>query len=195
MTLPTSRDLTAAPGGIIPSSLLNDIQDSIISLNTQRIADEATITALLAGRTNVRTMIIDLAALGEEPGATGWNSDGDSLTCAATTAGFVAVSIPIALGDRLLAVRLIGKAASGAAGDLRLTLRKLTATVGSASGTAADLVAQVQSTATTNIQSVLCTVASPVALAASISLKAHVVAFNSAGIKTAFRLEVDFDFP
>jgi hypothetical protein len=141
-----------------------------------------------------RTRVIDLATC--EGGAIGWTSDGDLLSCLAATTGSQQVDLGLALGDRLLAVRLVCRSAGGAAGDVSLGIRQSVTTLGAASsGVSSDLVAAQNSLANANAQTVTATVASPAALTTLTRYRAQISAFSSAGVKSAMILEVDYDRP
>jgi hypothetical protein len=123
-----------------------------------------------------------------------WFINNGSWNLNAATAGYLEARLPMSVGQRIKSVRVIGKAFSGAAADFDAQLIKRSAASGAASPTDTNLTSVVNSTATTDIQTITLT---PTADTVTADETFHVAinGANSAGVKTVYRVEVTFDRP
>lgn len=114
------------------------------------------------------------------------------LQLSASGPGSLYADLPLAVGARLKAVRVICRALGGASADITAKLEKCVATSGSASPTTSTPVSTVNSTATANIQTITMTPAADT-LTADEMYAVYIVGANTAGNKEVYRIEYDFD--
>jgi hypothetical protein len=94
--LPTSRTVTLATGDALPSNLVNEIQDVIVSEHASRAADR---TGSLAG--------VDFIV---QSGTASYNTTGD---IASTASCVLIASIPLRVGDTIKSVSVVFDSATG----------------------------------------------------------------------------------
>lgn len=185
MTLPTSRNESYIDNVTpIPAKTMNDLQDCIIGAKygLRTAIHSPAAAAALVGFV-AQTILAPAALVLEAPASTGSSAW---------------LNIPgLVAGDRVFAVRLIGRAANGAASDFNALLNQITAPSGVAIGSVVTTnpVATLNSAATTNLQTLTMTPASPIVLAATDILVVRMGAAATAGAKTMYRIEVDYDHP
>lgn len=111
----------------------------------------------------------------------------------ATTAGEFVMGIPLAVGDRLQAVRVICSAASGGASDLVASLYQDVIQETDAHGDfTATVIDTYNSTAVATVQALALT-AGPATQDSDSVWNLSVAIANSAGLKYIYRVEVDYD--
>lgn len=158
---------------------------------TGTVAADVVQTAEADVRHTTRTLKFGAAQL---MASSGWVHDATNpwLTLAASTLGVCWLEIPMANGQRIKAVRVVCKAAGGAASDISAQLDKVTSVAGSANPTSASLVAAVNSAANANIQTITLTPTADT-LDADEVFSVRIGGANTAGAKNILRVEVDAD--
>lgn len=146
MALPTSRDVTFAPGSQIPSSVLNNIQDNIIGAKHGDVTRYIPIPIIQTTGTS--------PSLGDFFGniTTPISSNSPYYTAAGTGAvpdGRIAVPLPISIGDRIKQIDAFVYDNAGGSVNIALTKHLLT---GVPPGTTSSIGGTTVSGSTTTLQ-------------------------------------------
>jgi hypothetical protein len=179
MALPFSRNTTYGVGSQIRSADLNELQDAVVAgKNGALIGSDSALKAFIQSG-------FAFADVGGNP----------ILQLAASASGGVYFAIPLRVGDRLSAVRVICQHSGGVANQITAALVRQTAVSGNASATNTVLVSATGIVATTNLQTITLTPGSPETIAAEETVIVQINGANSAGTKSLFRIEWSYDHP
>jgi len=180
MTLPLTRDETAAPGGKVSSTLLNDIQDLIINMYPR---------AKTGSRVKAVVLVPTASTL---VGFVAGNAR-NGYTCPTLTTGFADFLLPTEVGERIdsVTVTVDGPAV---ATDITALVRSYTQASGVAyPGPAGSVLAgPINKPASVSMQKIVVPVA--LTVAADVKYYVEVAAANTAGAKSFVRIDYAYSW-